>query len=81
MRRYNRYTRMNGQPNFFHFRVITARFDSTCKCGANVVAGSSVAWAKNRPAICMQCYREWEFQVQREEAICNYNEQLMGGAW
>lgn len=81
MRKHNRYTRSYGQPNFYRFRVITARFSSNCKCGANIQKGNACAYASRFPAICMECYRAWEFEVQQEDAICNYNQQVMGGSW
>lgn len=81
MRKYNRYTRMNGKPNFYRFRVCKARFNSDCQCGKQIVAGSNIAWAKNWPAICMECFCAWEFDVLQENAVEHYNQQLMGGGW
>lgn len=81
MERYNRYTRMNGKPNFYHFRVIKARYSSKCKCDADILSGSNVAWAKGSPAICMECYRVWEIQVREEQTVCDHYSEMMGGSW
>lgn len=80
MKRYNRYTRTFGQPNFHHYRVITARFSSNCKCGANILSGDLCSWARGGQALCMGCYRNWEGQVSDEKEMCDrYNSMMEGG--
>ena len=63
---------------FNDYRVITARYESKCKCGESTKAGDLIAYAKGAPVKCMNCYNAWADEVKQEGDLCDRNMERMG---
>lgn len=64
--------------NYDDYRVITARYESKCKCGEVTKTGGQIAYAKGAPIKCMNCYNAWGDEVREEGDMCDRNMERMG---
>ena len=68
MPRYRSY----GQPRFYDYREITAKFDSTGTCGHDIKQGQVIGYCRrNRKSYtqCAACWQKWVAENQEADAI------------
>ena len=54
---------------FDNYREITARFDSTGKCGHQIKKGDRIGWNKRHGCHCADCWSRWSAENREADAI------------
>lgn len=54
---------------FDNYREITAKYNSTGKCGHRIHAGDRIGWNKRHGVYCQACWEKWYAENQEAAAI------------
>ena len=57
------------ENRFDNYREITARLDSTGRCGHPIKRGDRVGWHKHHGARCSACWQTWKAENAEAAAI------------
>ena len=58
-----------NSDRFDNYREITARFDSTGKCGHLIRTGDRIGWNRKHGAQCADCWAKWTVENREADLI------------
>jgi hypothetical protein len=61
--------RLRTADRFDNYREITAKFDSTGKCGHSIKKGDRIGWNKTHGCHCSDCWSRWVAENRESDAI------------
>ena len=60
---------LKSADRFDNYREITAKFDSTGKCGHPIKKGDTIGWNKRHGCYCSACWSKWVAENREADAI------------
>jgi hypothetical protein len=61
--------RLRTADRFDNYREITAKFDSTGKCGHPIKKGDRIGYNRNHGCHCSSCWSKWSAENREADAI------------
>ena len=61
--------RLKTADRFDNYREITAKFDSTGKCGHEIKKGDRIGYNRNHGCHCSSCWFKWSAENREADAI------------
>lgn len=62
-------SRLTKEDRFENYREITARFDSTGKCGHSIKKGDTIGWNKRFGVYCSSCWSNWSAENHEADMV------------